>query len=155
MDSKYKNTYISGTWDLFHIGHLMAILRAAGEEGILIVGVNTDEYVKRIKGEPIIKYTERIAIINQIKGVGQACPHQDADDLRFIDKFLVNKRCVGDDWGKVKGQDWALEVMKERGVKVIRFPRYKGISTSIIKKRIQDMECQSLPPRAVYNRIKP
>ena len=59
--------YTSGTFDMFHYNHLRMINYARSLADILIVGVSTDELVSSYKPKPIIRFTERLQIIEALK----------------------------------------------------------------------------------------
>ena len=63
-----KIIYTSGTYDLFHFGHLNILLKAKALGDYLIVGVSTDSLITKYKGiKPIISYKDRVTIIEQLK----------------------------------------------------------------------------------------
>ncbi|MEN2258033.1 adenylyltransferase/cytidyltransferase family protein [Paraclostridium benzoelyticum] len=67
---KYKNGYIAGVFDLFHIGHLNVLKNAKDRCDSLRVGVLSDELVEHFKGKkPYIPDFERMEIIKNIKCV--------------------------------------------------------------------------------------
>lgn len=63
--------FTNGCFDLFHVGHLQTILFARSKATQLIVGVNSDESVERVKGirHPIIPFEQRAKIVAAIAGV--------------------------------------------------------------------------------------
>ena len=62
--------YVSGAWDMFHIGHLRLLKRAKAHCDYLIVGVNTDERITEQKNRaPVFSYKERAAIVEACKYV--------------------------------------------------------------------------------------
>ncbi len=64
--------YTAGAFDLIHIGHIRHLKLAKSKCDYLIVGVSTDEFVKKIKNKyPIFSLEERIEIINCIKYVDE------------------------------------------------------------------------------------
>lgn len=71
---------ITGGFDPLHSGHL-SYINAARELGdILIVGVNSDEWLARKKGRSFMPFEDRIAIIGALEGVDYAIPFNDRDD---------------------------------------------------------------------------
>lgn len=66
-----KIVLVSGTWDLFHIGHAQYLEKAKKEGDILIVGVDCDEKVRAKKGphRPVAPETERVNILSHIRHV--------------------------------------------------------------------------------------
>ncbi len=72
---KYKVGYTTGTFDLFHIGHLNIIKRAKEQCDYLIVGVSTDEVVMSYKHHyPVIPFEQRIEIVAALKYVDEVVP---------------------------------------------------------------------------------
>ena len=67
---KFKIGYTTGTFDLFHVGHLNILEKAKENCEYLVVGVSTDELVKEYKGEfPIIPFEDRLRIVKSLKFV--------------------------------------------------------------------------------------
>lgn len=66
-----KVVLTSGTWDLFHVGHAQYLEKAKKLGDILIVGVDSDEKVKKRKGphRPIVPEHERVSILSHIRHV--------------------------------------------------------------------------------------
>ena len=72
--------YTSGVYDLFHVGHLNLLRRAKSMCDRLIVGVSSDELVRKIKKKStIIPFDERINIVQSIKFVDMTIPQRDPD----------------------------------------------------------------------------
>lgn len=71
LDGKKTIGLTSGSFDLFHYYHLVYLERCKRMCDILIVGLDSDDLIKKVKGEarPIISEARRIAIVDQMKCV--------------------------------------------------------------------------------------
>lgn len=120
-----------GSFDLFHIGHLRILQKAAGVGDRLIVGISSDEFHAKKKGEePIMDFWARTAIIRELKCVDFVLPESTWEQkTRDIELNGVDLLIMGDDW---RGK------FDDLPCKVLYLPRTKGISTSDIKKVIKD-----------------
>ena len=96
---KYKIGYTTGVFDMFHIGHLNILERAAAQCEKLIVGVTTDELCfERKKKYPIIPESDRIRIVKAIRFVDEVVLQED------MEKFEAVKRLGRTVQGDLK--DW-------------------------------------------------
>lgn len=135
---QYKIGYTTGVFDLFHVGHLNILKKAKEKCEFLIVGVSTDELVMKYKNkQPIIPYEERIEIVEGIKYVDEAIPQKDRDKYRAWEHLLFDVMFVGDDW---KGNALFNELEKKfnkEGVDIVYFPYTKGVSSTIVKQKVE------------------
>lgn len=135
LDNKKRVTigYLSGTFDLFHVGHLNLLRRAKQQCDYLIVGVHDSG---KWKGkETFIPLDERKEIVGACKYVDRvvnSCREDsDAWELWHYDKLFV-----GSDY---KDSERFLKyeaILKERGVEIIYFPYTKGTSSTQIREKI-------------------
>jgi glycerol-3-phosphate cytidylyltransferase len=96
---KYMRVYTSGVFDLFHPGHLNVLKRSKEIAEYLIVGVSTDELVKRVKNKtPVIPFEERKRIVESIRYVDEVIPQEDKNKQKIVDAYDINAITVGDDW---------------------------------------------------------
>lgn len=126
--------YLSGTFDLFHIGHLNLLRRAKKECDYLIVGVHNSG---KWKGkETFIPLEERKAIVAACKYVDKvvdSCPED--SDAWF--SWHYDKLFVGSDYkGSERFQRYE-EFFKDKNVEIVFFPYTKSTSSSQIRKTIQ------------------
>ena len=131
--------YTTGVFDMFHIGHLNLLRRAKAECDYLIVGVSTDELVLREKGKlPIIPFEERAEIIKAIRYVDEVIVQKNKDKLSAylgMEKRF-NKMLVGDDWKGTPQWEKYEDEFRPYGVEIVYLTYTKGISSSILRKKI-------------------
>ncbi len=132
--------YTAGVFDLFHIGHLNLIKKAKENCDFLIVGVNSDNLVKKYKNKsPIIPESERLEIINSLKFVDKVVLINTRDKLDAYNKYKFNRIFVGDDW---KGHPSYLEAEKKLQpyhVEFMFFPYTKNTSSTLIRKTLLEL----------------
>ncbi len=89
-----------GTFDVFHIGHLRVIERAAALGDRLVVGVSADALNERKKGRlPVFPETERMAIVQALKPVHEVFLEESLEQKRdYILQFGADVLVMGDDW---------------------------------------------------------
>lgn len=128
-----KIGYLSGTFDLFHIGHLNLLKRAKEKCDYLIVGVH---YSGAWKGkETYIPFEERVEILKNIKCVDQVVMSEKEDSDAW-EKYNYDYLFVGSDY---KGTERFLkyeEFFKDKGVEIVYFPYTKGTSSTKLREAI-------------------
>ncbi len=120
-----------GTFDVFHVGHLRVIERAAALGDRLVVGVSADALNLSKKGrEPVFSQDERLAIVAALRYV----------DAVFVEESLELKRDYLLEHGAdvlVMGDDWAGRFDEFRDVcEVVYLPRTPAISTTALIEKI-------------------
>lgn len=120
-----------GTFDLLHRGHIRLLKRARKYGDYLIVALSTDEF-NRIKGkECVLPFKERRLILENLRLVDKVIPERRWDQKRSdIKKHKVDVFVMGDDW---RGR---FDELKDL-CRVRYLPRTKGISTTMLKERMQ------------------
>lgn len=128
--------FTNGTFDILHRGHVeyLAAARAFGD--VLIVGLNSDASIRRIKGRgrPVIRGTDRAGVLAALRSVDYVCMFGEDTPARIISLLLPDVLVKGADWktSEIVGRD----VVKQHGgvVKTVRLTR--GRSTTAIIRRI-------------------
>jgi glycerol-3-phosphate cytidylyltransferase len=89
-----------GTFDVFHVGHLRVIERAAAFGDRLVVGVSADGLNERKKGRlPVFPQDERLAIVAALKPVDEVFIEESLELKRdYIVKYAADVLVMGDDW---------------------------------------------------------
>lgn len=131
-----KRVFTSGSFDLFHIGHLNILEKSAALGDELIVGVSTDELIEEYKGmKPIIPYEQRARIVASIKCVTKVVKQTKLTEIAQLQRENIDIVTIGDDWkGKyLEGLEW---MKSQPGKEVVYFPYTPGVSTTQIKSQI-------------------
>lgn len=125
----------NGCFDILHAGHIQYLAEAAKKGDILVVGVNSDEVVRKLKGSnrPVQSEDDRVAIIGALKMVDCAFIFYEDDPLTFLKVIKPDIH--------VKGGDYTEDiiekpVVEEYGGKISIVPFKNGRSTSDIINKI-------------------
>ncbi|MCK9471604.1 MAG: adenylyltransferase/cytidyltransferase family protein [Bacilli bacterium] len=122
--------YLSGTFDLFHIGHLNLLRRAKDYCDYLIVGVHSSGAWKN--KETFIPYEDRVSIVQSIKYVDEVIPSY-AEDADAWDKLKYNYLFVGSDYKNSERFKRYEEFFKDKDVEIVYFPYTKKISSTKLR----------------------
>ncbi len=133
---KKKIIFTNGCFDILHIGHIKLLKKAKELGDVVIVGINKDNSIKKIKGEnrPIFNEKQRIEIISAIEFVDYVVPFGQTTPEKLIKIIKPDIIIKGGDYKKnaVVGKD----IVEKYGGKVYIFPLIKDISTTNIIKKI-------------------
>lgn len=139
MIKKYKKGYTTGVFDMFHIGHLNILRRAKEQCDFLIVGVTTDELCyERKKKYPIIKESDRVAIVEAIRYVDEVVHQTDMDKLKAVKDLGCDVVFVGSDWQGTEAWIKYEREFNNIGVDVVYLSHTDGISSSILREKINN-----------------
>ncbi|MCM1506133.1 MAG: SDR family NAD(P)-dependent oxidoreductase [Ruminococcus flavefaciens] len=130
---KTRIGYLSGTFDLFHVGHLNLLKRAKSQCDYLIVGVHPDASHKG--KQTFIPFDERKSIVESVKYVDKvvdSCP----EDCDAWEKYHYTKLFVGSDYKGTERFNRYEEYFKDKGVEIVYFPYTKGTSSTQIREKI-------------------
>lgn len=132
-----KKIYTTGVFDILHRGHIN-ILTQASTLGDLVVGVMTDSGVEKAKGRrPILTLAERVDQLRSLPFVHSVVAYADTDQVPQYEKIKPEIVVQGDDWLHSADRAGAIAYMKEKNIRLVLLPRTEGISTTEIRKRVQ------------------
>ena len=127
--------FTNGCFDILHAGHVTYLAKAKEQVDLLIVALNSDSSVRKIKGtnRPIIGEADRALVLCALESVGNVILFDEATPLSLIKSIKPDVLFKGNDY-KIKNVVGAKEI-KKWGGKVSLIPVVKGKSTTkIIKK---------------------
>ena len=134
---KYKRGYTTGVFDMFHIGHLNILQRAKAQCEFLVVGVTTDElcYARKQK-YPIIPQENRVAIVEAIRYVDAVILQENMDKVSAAKEVGCDVIFVGSDWKGTASWNEYEKALAEIGCDVVYLDHTDGISSSILRERL-------------------
>lgn len=125
-----KIVFTNGCFDLLHLGHVSYLEAAARLGDVLVVGVNSDDSVRRLKGprRPLQSQEARTRILAALEFVEAVVIFEEDTPLRLIEKIAPDVLVKGGDYtpDKVVG----AEFVRSRGGEVVILPFVEGYSTT-------------------------
>lgn len=136
-----KIVFTNGVFDILHAGHVDYLNKARELGDVLIVGLNSDSSVKRIKGEkrPLLDENERAFIISNLKAVNFVCIFNEDTPFNLISLIIPDVLVKGGDWtiDNIVGKD----IVEVNGGKVLNIPFVNFQSTTNIVKTVLERYC--------------
>lgn len=131
--------FTNGCFDILHHGHIDILAKAASEGDVLIVGLNSDQSVKRLKGEerPINQETDRALLLASLLLVDAVCIFEEDTPLSLIEMLQPDVL--------VKGGDYTIDTIvgaaevQALGGRVVIVPFVEGYATSNIIEQIKKL----------------
>ena len=129
--------FTNGCFDLVHAGHVRLLERAKSYGDILVVGLNSDQPVRRLKGRgrPILPQAERALLLAALESVDYVTIFNQATPQQLIERLRPHVLIKGADWAadRIVGAD----LVRRWGGRIVRFPLVRGRSTSAIISQIR------------------
>lgn len=130
--------FTNGCFDILHSGHVFYLQKAKQQGDILILGLNSDASVRRLKGEkrPINSENDRAIVISELKSIDYVVIFEEDTPLEIISLIVPNKLVKGGDYKKddVVGKD----IVESNGGEVVIIPFVDGKSTTNIINKINE-----------------
>jgi|SRR5882672_893635 len=137
MQRKAKMTiaWTNGCFDLLHIGHLRSLTEARRFADWLIVGVNSDESVKRLKGRVIVPAEQRAELVQNVFPVHYAVIFGEDTACKAVEKLKPEVYCKGAEYRDRPMPE--SEVVRSYGGRIEFLPMVDGVSTTEMIRRIR------------------
>ncbi len=131
-----KTVFTNGCFDVIHLGHIMYLSQAADLGDVLIIGLNTDKSVQRIKGDkrPINDQHARSMVLASLRFVDSVVLFDEDTPLELIKNIKPDVLVKGSDYAdnEIVGAD----VVKSNGGEVVTIDFIEGYSSSEIIKKL-------------------
>ena len=128
--------FTNGCFDILHYGHVKYLQEAKQKGDILIVAVNADSSIRRIKGRnrPIVSEKNRVRMIAALEGVDYVILFTEVTPLKVIKAVKPDILVKGADWKKaeIAGADF----VRSYGGRVLTVPLVKNQSTTNLIRKI-------------------
>lgn len=135
-DNSLKIVFTNGCFDIIHVGHIRYLKEAKRLGDILIVALNSDSSVKRLKANrPIITETQRVEVLEAFPFIDYITVFNEDTPYELIKALMPDVLVKGGDWqtDHIVGNDLVKETYS------IKY--HEGISTSAIIEKIVSMYC--------------
>ena len=131
-----KVVFTNGCFDILHRGHIECLKKAKSLGDLLVVGLNSDSSVKKLKGSrrPIMPQQDRAEILASLGMVDYVCIFKEETPEKMIGALIPDVLVKGGDYKKKKIV--GTEVVKSHGGRVFTVKEVKGKSTKNIIKKI-------------------
>ncbi len=135
----HKVVFTNGCFDILHSGHVLYLEEASQQGDLLVLGLNSDQSVKRLKGEsrPVNNQEDRAIVLSAISSIDYIVIFEEDTPFSLIEKIKPNVLVKGGDWtiDQIVGSDIVLS--NGGSVKSLSFKEGKS-TTSIIRKVVQN-----------------
>ena len=132
--------FTNGCFDVLHPGHIELLKQAKAQGTRLIVGINSDASVRRIKGNgrPLFDQDERSGMLIALESVDEVRIFDESTPESLIREIVPDVLVKGGDWkdGEIIGADF----VRENGGRVVTIPLVQGFSTTAIINRLKGPE---------------
>ena len=127
-----KVVFTNGCFDLLHAGHVRLLKKARSLGDVLVVAVNSDRSLKKLKGNgrPLVPERQRAEILAALSCVDYVTIFDEATPLETIRALRPRVLIKGGDYGN------SQIVGRDRVEKVVRFPLVRNISTTSLIRKI-------------------
>lgn len=127
-----KIVFTNGCFDLIHLGHIKYFQFARAQGDLLVVGINTDGSIRKLKGpkRPIINEEDRITILEELESIDYLIRFDDETPLQLIEAIRPDVLVKGADYTRENVVGW--EIVESAGGRVALAPLIDGRSTSAL-----------------------
>jgi len=130
--------FTNGCFDLMHLGHVKYFRFAKAQGDLLVVGVNTDGSIRRLKGDkrPVTPEADRVGVLEEMQSIDYLVRFDEDTPMRLIEQIRPDVLVKGADYRKEQVVGW--ELVESYGGRIALAPLVDGRSTSAVIEKILD-----------------
>jgi rfaE bifunctional protein nucleotidyltransferase chain/domain len=131
----------NGCFDLLHRGHVTYLQAARSQGELLLVGLNSDESVRQLKGagRPLNAEADRAAVLAALESVDAVCIFSEKTATRFIERAQPDIYVKGGDYTVETLNPDERRVVESAGGKIMVLPVVPGKSTTALLKKLSTL----------------
>jgi D-beta-D-heptose 7-phosphate kinase/D-beta-D-heptose 1-phosphate adenosyltransferase len=128
--------FTNGCFDILHLGHVKYFRFAKSQGDILVVGVNTDSSIRRLKGEkrPVVSEEDRLGVLEELESIDYLVSFDQDTPIELIGQIRPDVLVKGEDYAKHQVVGW--DIVESYGGRVALAPLVDGRSTSSVIQKI-------------------
>ena len=139
-DNRRRVVFTNGCFDLLHLGHVRLLEQARAEGDVLVVGLNSDSSVRRLKGavRPLVPQAGRAEVLAALACVDAVTIFEEDTPRDLIAALLPDVLVKGGDWSpdRIVGR----EEVEAAGGRVVVVPYLEGYSTSSLMEKLRQLK---------------
>jgi D-beta-D-heptose 7-phosphate kinase/D-beta-D-heptose 1-phosphate adenosyltransferase len=133
-----KIAFTNGCFDILHAGHVSFLRESRRRGDLLVVGLNSDASIRRLKGagRPVNHEADRVMVLSELESVDYIVVFDEDTPIKLIEAILPEALIKGADYKKKQVVGW--QVVEKHGGKVVLVDLVKGRSTTNIIRKIAE-----------------
>ena len=131
-------TFTNGCFDILHAGHVCFLRQAREHSDLLVIGLNSDDSIRRIKGNsrPVNQQEDRVMVLSELESVDYIVMFDEDTPLNLIQRIKPDALIKGADY--TRSQVVGADVVESYGGQVILIDLVKGKSTTNIIQKVRN-----------------
>jgi rfaE bifunctional protein nucleotidyltransferase chain/domain len=133
--------WTNGCFDLLHLGHVRSLQAARSQGDLLVVGLNSDASVRRLKGagRPLVPAAERAALVAALECVDVVIIFEEPTPCEALARLKPDVHCKGADYAPPNGKPIPeADIVAANGGRIEFLPLVPSLSTSELLQRIRE-----------------
>jgi len=131
--------WTNGCFDILHVGHVRSLRDAKALGDVLVVGINSDASVRKIKGEgrPVVGQDDRAELLSALEPVDYVTIFEETDPVAVLSKLKPDIHCKGAEYADGKRPVPERDIVLGYGGEIRFLPLHEGRSTSGMLERVK------------------